>query len=260
MKIRLDLLLVKRGLFSSRNKAQAAIRRGEVAVEGEILDSPGIRIEENSPISIAPQSDYPGRGGVKLARALDNLELDLEDKIVLDGGASTGGFTACLLHRGARKVYAVDVGWGQLDPSLKDDPRVVAIENFNLRYFSPEILSEELDMVVLDLSFISATLVIPPLITSLKEGGLFLTLVKPQFELGPDKIGKKGIVKREEDHFSAVKKVAAKKEELGLGFLGLVPSVLTGEKRNQEFFLLYKKGAREHFKVQNWEECRERFR
>ncbi len=260
MKKRLDLLLVKRGLFSSRNKAQAAIRRGEVAVEGEVLNSPGAKIEENSRISVAPQTDYPGRGGVKLDRALDDLQLDLRGKIVLDGGASTGGFTACILHRGAQKVYAVDVGWGQLDSRLKEDPRVVAIENFNLRYFSREIIPEDLDMVLLDLSFISATLVIPPVTPSLKEGGLFLTLVKPQFELGPGKKGKKGLIKREEDHFFAVKKVAAKKEELGLGFLGLVPSVLTGEQGNQEFFLLYKKGALEHFKPRNWEQCRDRLR
>jgi len=256
----LDLLLVELGLFSSRNKAQTAIRKGEVTVEGEIIKTPAAKIKAGAQIDVAPQVPYPGRGGIKLAHALDQLNFAPRDMVVLDGGASTGGFTSCLLQRGARKVYAVDVGKNQLDSQLRIDPRVIVIENYNLRYFSPDFIKEKLDFIVLDLSFISATKVIPALVTALKDGGFFLTLAKPQFEVGPEKIGKKGLVRKETDQLFAVKKVADSKKENGLGFVGLAPASPRGVSGNQEFFLLAQKGGEGNFSPQDWLDCMARLK
>ncbi len=260
MKKRLDLLLLERGLFSSRNKAQAAIRKGEVTVEGEIVKTPAAKISFEAPIKVESQDPYPGRGGVKLNGALEDLDFDPEGMIVLDGGASTGGFTACLLERGAKKIYAVDVGSNQMVPELRQDPRVVVIENYNLRYFSSDLTREQLDLIVLDLSFISATKVIPNLVTALKEGGFFLTLVKPQFEVGPQKVGKRGLVPGEEDQYYAVKKVVETKLKNGLGFIGIAPSRLAGVRGNQEYFLLMQKGGVGEFTQFHWVECQAKLR
>ncbi len=241
---RLDLLLVQRGLFSSRNKAQSAIRKGEVTVGEEIIKTPSAKVRIDVDIKVAPQPPYPGRGGIKLSGALDGFGFDAEGMVVLDGGASTGGFTACLLERGARKIYAFDVGKDQIDQGLKEDKRVIVYENFNLRSFSPDIIEEDLDLVVLDLSFISATMVIAPLVKGLKDGGFFLTLVKPQFEVGPEKVGKKGLVRNEQDQLRAVIKVAECKEKEGLGLIGVLPSCLPGVSGNKEYFLLAQKGRK----------------
>lgn len=256
----MDLLLVELGLFSSRNKAQTAIRKGEVTVEGELIKTPSTKFKPDARINVAPQDPYPGRGGIKLARALEQLNFDPNDMIVLDGGASTGGFTSCLLQRGARKVYAVDVGKNQLDSQLRVDPRVIVVENYNLRYFSPDLVKEKLDLIVLDLSFISATKVIPVLEKALKDGGFFLTLVKPQFEVGPGKIGKKGLVRNDTDQFNAVTKVVDSKKANKLGFVGLVPASPKGVSGNQEFFLLSQKGGERIFSNQDWLDCRARIK
>jgi len=251
MKKRLDLLLVERGVFSSRNKAKEAIQRGKVKIKGEISKKPGTKLAPDAEIGVENEVQYPGRGGLKLEGALDALQIVPRGWTVLDGGASTGGFTACLLRRGAKKVYAVDVGSGQLDTGLRKDSRVVAVENYNLREFSPDLVGEALNMIVLDLSFISATLVMAPLNEALSEKGLFLILVKPQYELGPKKV-QKGIVRDCALWREAIEKVVQKGKNLGLGFSGIIRAPITGVRGNQEFFLLLQKGSKGEFKEKDW--------
>src|SRR6266540_2441731 len=189
-KLRLDQLLVGRGLFPSRERARRAILAGEVSVATRIVDKPSELLDEQTPIAVKPTRKYVGRCALKLESALDYFHIDLEGKTALDIGASTGGFTDCMLQRGAEKVYAVDVGYGQLDWKLRNDPRVIVLEKTNARFLTHEKIPELVDVCVMDVSFISLTLILPNAFALLKPTGVILALIKPQFELQRSDVGK----------------------------------------------------------------------
>ena len=239
VKKRLDVLLVERGLAESREKARALIMAGEVWVGGQRVDKAGKVFPPDVGIEVRGQAcPYVSRGGLKLEGALDSFGVDVKGKVVADLGASTGGFTHCLLTRGARKVYAIDVGYGQLHWRLRQDPRVVVMERVNVRYLEPGALAEKVDLVVADLSFISLTLVLPGVKGILKEGGEALLLVKPQFEVGREKVGKGGVVRDEALRREALERVKSRAQELGFRVLGEMDSPVPGAKKgNVELFL-----------------------
>jgi 23S rRNA (cytidine1920-2'-O)/16S rRNA (cytidine1409-2'-O)-methyltransferase len=237
MKTRLDQLLVDRGLAASRSQAQALILTGRVQVEGFSGLKAGTLVPEEAAITRKEAPCFVSRGGEKLAAALDHFQVFPAGKVALDAGASTGGFTQVLLSRGARKVYAVDVGYGQLDPSLRHHPRVVSLERQNLRHLPREVVPSPLDLITLDLSFISLTLVLSRMLEFLRPGGELLALVKPQFEVGKGRVGKGGVVRDQELQRQAVAKVAAAAAALGFQVSEAFPSPLKGPKGNQEYFL-----------------------
>lgn len=237
MKTRLDQLLVARGLAQSRAQAQALILAGRVLVEGNPAAKAGTPVSAEASVTLKPAPQYVSRGGEKLAAALDHFRVSPAGKVALDAGASTGGFTQVLLLGGAAKVYAVDVGYGQLAPTLRGDPRVVALERQNLRLLAREAVPEPLDLISLDLSFISLTLVLPRLREFLRPGGEILALVKPQFEVGKGKVGKGGVVREAALQQEAVAKVTAAAAALGFQVSPAFPSPLKGPKGNQEYFL-----------------------
>lgn len=237
-KKRLDQLLVERGLAESRAKAQALIRAGLVFVDGQRRDKPGTRVPEGAEIRVVSGPRYVSRGGEKLAAALDAFGIDPAGKVCLDVGASTGGFTDCLLQRGARKVYAVDVGKGLLHWRLRSDPRVVVREGVNARYLRREDIGEPVDLVTVDVSFISLRLVLPPLRRIVRPEGDVIVLVKPQFEAGRGKVGKGGVVRDPRVHREVVEGIARfAVDELGWAVAGALRSPLTGPAGNVEFFL-----------------------
>ena len=237
-KSRLDQLLVARGLAESRAKAQALILAGRVLVEGVMVAKAGAQVPEDARVTLKPPSQrYVSRGGEKLAAALEHFQVSPGGKVALDVGASTGGFTHCLLTQGVSKVYAVDVGYGQLDASLRHDPRVVVLERRNIRHLPREAIPEPVDLITLDLSFISLTLVLPQILRFLRPGGEVLALVKPQFEVGKGRVGKGGVVRDEKLRQEAVHRVAQSAAALGLKVSPAFPSPLKGPKGNQEYFL-----------------------
>jgi len=233
---RLDQLLVERRLAESRAKAQALILAGEVFVEGQKAAKPGHAVAAESRIEIAGRLPYVSRGGLKLAAALDGFAIQVEGRVCLDVGASTGGFTDCLLQRGALRVYAIDVGAGQLDWKLRTDPRVVLREGLNARYLRFEDVGERVDLAVCDVSFISATLILPALAPLLKERGEMVILVKPQFEVGRGQVGKGGIVRDPQLHAEACARVEQAARQLGLE-TRLMESPILGAEGNREFLL-----------------------
>jgi len=236
---RLDRLMVERGIAPSRERAQALILAGRVQVAGRPAAKPGTMVEAQADITLAlPDHPFVGRGGVKLDGALDTLGLDPAGWIALDVGASTGGFTDCLLRRGAARVYALDVGAGQLDWSLRRDPRVVVMEKVNARHLRPGDLPEPIAFAVVDVSFISLRLVLPPLLPLLAASARVLALVKPQFEVGRRDVGRGGIVRDPLLHRRAVQEVAEAAVAAGFLLLGGCPSPLPGAEGNVEFFLL----------------------
>ncbi len=238
MKTRLDQLLVTRGLAKSRAQAQALIMSGRVLVAGAPATKAGTLIPEEAAIFLKePPALFVSRGGEKLAAALAHFQVSPAGKVALDAGASTGGFTHCLLVHGARKVYAVDVGYGQLDQSLRQAPRVVALERRNLRLLPKEDVPEPIDLVTLDLSFISLTLVLPKILEFLRPGGEVLAMVKPQFEVGKGQVGKGGVVRDPALQQQAVQRVAVAAAALGFAVSPAFPSPLKGPKGNQEYFL-----------------------
>jgi 23S rRNA (cytidine1920-2'-O)/16S rRNA (cytidine1409-2'-O)-methyltransferase len=237
MKTRLDQLLVARGLAKSRAQAQALIMAGRVAVEGLAAPKAGALVPEGAQITVKESPPFVSRGGEKLAGALDHFGVSPAGKVALDSGASTGGFTHVLLTRGASRVYAVDVGYGQLDLSLRDDPRVVVLERVNIRYLPAAAIPEPIDLATLDLSFISLTLVLPKILELLRPGGEIVALVKPQFEVGKGQVGKGGVVRDPQLQEAAIQKVAAAALALGLQVSPAFPSPLKGPKGNQEYFL-----------------------
>ncbi len=235
---RLDRLLVERGLARSRERAQALILAGVVRVDGRPAPKAGSLVPEQAALAIvAPDHPYVGRGGVKLAGALDALGLDPAGRVALDVGASTGGFTDCLLRRGAARVYALDVGAGQLDWSLRNDPRVVVLEGRNARHLRPEDLGEPVGLAVVDVSFISLRLILPVLPPLLRPDAALLVLVKPQFEVGRGEVGPGGIVRDPARHLEVLQTVAAAAAQVGLNVTGGCPSPITGAEGNREFFL-----------------------
>jgi len=233
-KQRLDQLLVDRGLAESRERAKALILAGAVSVNGQRSDKPGHDIADDARIEVAARPQYVSRGGFKLAGALDHWGIDVTGKICFDAGASTGGFTDCLLQRGAAKVYAFDVGHGQLDWRLRNDPRVVAREGVNLR--NPVEFAEPIGFAACDVSFISATLILPTLAAALAPQGVMVVLVKPQFEVGKDEVGKGGIVKDPALHDAACARVREAAERLGFR-TDMIASPILGAEGNREFLL-----------------------
>ena len=235
-KQRIDSLLVGRGLVESRAKAQALIMAGEVSVEGKTIIKPGTLVAEEAAITILQPPPFVSRGGIKLDYALDCFQLDVSSKVAVDIGASTGGFTDCLLKKGASRVYAVDVGYGQLDYRLRRDKRVVVLERVNARY--PISLPEKVDMATLDLSFISVEKVIPSVVKLLKDNGYLLVLLKPQFEARRNEVGKGGIIKKPTVHARVLGRFIAWMTDHGFRLGGLAPSPILGAEGNREFFLL----------------------
>ena len=210
-KKRLDVLVCERGLAESRQKAQALIMAGQIFVGGQKIDKAGFAVEESAEIELHGKAlAYVSRGGLKLEKALQRFPLDLKGKICIDCGASTGGFTDCMLQNGAAKVYAVDVGYGQLAWSLRQDPRVICMERTNVRYLTAEQIAEPLDFGSVDVSFISLKLILPALRGLLKPQGQVVCLVKPQFEAGREKVGKKGVVRDPEVHLEVLEQFSVK--------------------------------------------------
>ena len=236
IKKRLDVLLTERGHADTRTKAQAIIMSGQVYVDGQKADKPGVSYEESVDIEVRGVScPYVSRGGLKLEKALRDFGVDPTGFVCSDSGASTGGFTDCLLQQGAKKVFAIDVGYGQLDWKIRSDPRVVVMERTNVRYVTQEQLGEPLDLSVVDVSFISLKIVLPVIKTFLKSTGQVLCLIKPQFEAGKDKVGKKGVVREPETHKEVLDNFVALANELEFKILGLTFSPVKGPEGNIEF-------------------------
>ena len=239
MKKRLDILLTEKGLASSREKAKAVIMAGIVYVDGKKEDKAGSLFEETANIEVRGKTlPYVSRGGLKLEKAMKEFPVTLDGAVCMDVGASTGGFTDCMLQNGARKVFAVDVGHGQLDWKLRNDPRVVCMERTNIRYVTPEdIGGEELDFASIDVSFISLSKVLPPVYGMLKKDGQVVALIKPQFEAGRDKVGKKGVVRDKNVHISVIREVLEFASTDGFTVSGLTFSPVKGPEGNIEYLV-----------------------
>jgi len=240
-KTRLDQVLVERDFYKSREQARRAIMAGEVRINEQIAHKASLMVTPDAQIITASPPRFVSRGGLKLEGALDHFHLEVRDKIAADIGASTGGFTDCLLQRGARRVYAIDVGHGQLAWKIRSDPRVVVLEKVNARTLASSLIAEAIDLCVTDVSFISLTLILPNAFALLKPDGIVLALIKPQFELERADVGRGGIVRDAALQERAQRKIAAFIEQLGHDVTGLVPSVITGADGNQEFFLCARK-------------------
>ncbi|MEA5533760.1 TlyA family RNA methyltransferase [Crocosphaera sp. XPORK-15E] len=239
-KQRLDTLLVERNLCSSRQQAQGLIRAGEVRVNQQIIDKPGTEIDTAADIQLQAKPPYVSRGGQKLEKALKVFKVAVEGRICLDGGISTGGFTDCLLKAGAKQVYGIDVGYGQVAWSLRQDQRVILKERTNFRYLTPDLLYQDdtrADLGVMDVSFISLTKVLEALWNLLVVPKEVILLVKPQFEVGRSRVGKKGVVRDPKDHAQAITQVLQTAYDLGWYYCGLVKSPITGPAGNIEYLL-----------------------
>lgn len=235
---RLDKLLVERGLVASREEGRSRILAGEVLVDDQPLAKAGSLVDSNALIRMKGKSlPYVSRGGVKLEKALQEFSIEVSDKVVLDVGASTGGFSDCLLAHGARRVYAVDVGYGQLDWKLRNDPRVVVLEKRNIRYLEGEELSDPPQIATIDVSFISLRLVLPKVQKLLTPYGEIVALIKPQFEVGKGKVGKGGVVRSGEEHRRVIEEIKEAAVALKLEVRGVTESPLLGPKGNREFFI-----------------------
>jgi 23S rRNA (cytidine1920-2'-O)/16S rRNA (cytidine1409-2'-O)-methyltransferase len=239
--IRLDQALVQRGLFASRHQARTAIMAGEVRINGQIADKPSDSVQEKQEISVHARSRYVGRGGIKLEGALEHFEIKCEGKTALDIGASTGGFTDCLLQHGARKIFAVDVGHGQLAWKIRSDSRVIILEKTNARRLSRVEIPDQIDICVIDVSFISLTLILPNAFQFLTSDGVILALIKPQFELAREEVSRGGIVRSAELHEKAQQKIVGFAQTFGAEVVGLAASVIAGMDGNQEFFICLRK-------------------
>lgn len=257
MKERLDKVLFSKGLVKSREMARALIMEGKVYVDGNKITKAGSPVDENSDISLqATDLPYVSRGGLKLEAAIKYFNIDVKDKLIMDVGSSTGGFTDCLLQKGAKKAYCIDVGYGQLAWSLRKDPRVILLERTNIRYLRKilreqeargkeqkygDLVDSKIDIATIDVSFISLTKVVPEVIKCLNDEGEVLALVKPQFEVGKGEVGKGGIVREEEKRLKAVKYVEEELKKYGLKSHGVFQSPVSGQKGNVEYFLYMKK-------------------
>lgn len=238
MKERLDVLLVDKGFFESREKAKASIMAGIVFIDGQRFDKPGTQIDIESDITVKGNTcPYVSRGGLKLEKAINEFSFDISDKICVDMGASTGGFTDCMLQNGAKKVYSIDVGYGQLDYKLRIDPRVVNMEKTNIRYLDTSLIMEKAEFVSIDVSFISLKLILPVVSEIISESGKILCLVKPQFEAGKKQVGKNGIVRDASVHEEVIKNVISYGKDVGLYPAGLTFSPIKGAKGNIEYLL-----------------------
>lgn len=244
MKTRLDILLTEKNLAESREKAKAIIMTGIVYVDNQKCDKPGTLIDDSQTVEVRGKTlPYVSRGGLKLEKAKEVFSLDFTDKICMDTGASTGGFTDLMLQNGAKKVYAVDVGYGQLAWKLRNDPRVVNLERTNIRHLTEEQVPEPLDFTSADVSFISLYHVIPVAYRHLKENGTAVFLIKPQFEAGKEKVGKKGVVRDPAVHLEVIEKIFGLVLEQGFGVLGLDFSPVKGPEGNIEYLIYLQKNA-----------------
>lgn len=244
MKERLDVLLVKRNLVESREKAKAIIMSGNVFVEEQREDKAGSMFPDTVNIELkGVTAKYVSRGGFKLEKAIDHYGVNLEGKICMDVGSSTGGFTDCMLQNGAVKVYAVDVGTNQLVWKLRQDPRVVSMEKTNIRYLEPEQINDVIDFISIDVAFISLTKVLIPVRELLKDGGEVVCLIKPQFEAGREKVGKKGVVREQSVHIEVIEKIIAYAVSIGFRILNLDYSPIKGPEGNIEYLLHIKKST-----------------
>ncbi len=239
-KIRLDRLLVLRGIAKSRQRAQSMIMAGRVIVDSNRTDKPGTLVAKDAQIDLkGTEIPYVSRGGIKLEHALGYFRINPAGMTCLDAGASTGGFTDCLLQNNAEKVYAVDVGYGQFDLRLRNDPRVVLFERTNIRYITRNEIPVFFDLAVIDVSFISLRLVVPVVMNFVKPGGLILPLVKPQFEVGKGEVGKGGVVRDPLKHEKVIEDLVRYFTDAGLIFRGVTASPILGPKGNKEFFVLF---------------------
>lgn len=244
MKERLDVLLVNRGLAPSREKAKALIMAGIVYVDGQKEDKAGSTFDTEKDIEVRGSTlKYVSRGGLKLERAMEVWPIDLQGTICMDLGASTGGFTDCMLQNGAVKVFAVDSGRGQLDWKLRQDERVICMEKTNARYLNQEQIPDPIDFFSVDVSFISLSKILPPAYTLLKEGGQAVCLIKPQFEAGKDKVGKKGVVRDPKVHIEVIESVLLNAQSIGFHILGLDHSPIKGPEGNIEYLVWLGKGC-----------------
>ncbi len=247
-KQRLDMLLAERGLFESRSRAAAAVIAGEVQLggHGRRADKPGQMVTDDVAIAVAERPQYVSRGGIKLRNALDTLSLDVAGRRCLDAGASTGGFTDCLLQRGAEAVVALDVAYGELNLSLRDDPRVIVLERTNARSLDPATLPWRPDLIVADLSFISLAKALPAVLACAAERFDCLAMVKPQFEVGRERVPRGGVVRSPDDRRDALVSIGRRmRDSLGLAVLGYASSGLPGPAGNRESFVWLAEGARE---------------
>ena len=240
-KERIDRLLVELGFFETRERAQRAILAGEIRAGDHLFTKASELIAPDAPLAVAQRPQFASRGALKLEGALDFFAIEVRNKIALDIGASTGGFTDCLLQRGAAKVYAVDVGRGQLAWKLRNDPRVVVMEKLNARFLSREDIPEPVDLSVIDVSFISLTLILPRVFELITQNGMILALIKPQFELERQDVGRGGIVREPALHQKAQQKIVNFVGEANYRVVGVVPSTITGTDGNQEFFICIRK-------------------
>lgn len=240
-KIRLDKLLTDKGLVESREKAKALILEGNVLVNGIVVDKAGALVRSDDTLSVEKKMPYVSRGGLKLEHALKEFGIDVSGMTAMDTGASTGGFTDCLLQNGAAKVYAVDVGYGQFAWTLRNDERVVLMEKTNIRYLERDSVPDEIDIAVIDVSFISLLKVLPNISGFLKPSGEIVALIKPQFEAERKDIGKGGVVKDEEKRLETVEKIKSGSEEIGFEVMGTTTSPVKGPKGNVEYLIHLRK-------------------
>jgi 23S rRNA (cytidine1920-2'-O)/16S rRNA (cytidine1409-2'-O)-methyltransferase len=234
---RLDVFLVEQGLCASREQAQRAVMAGEVRIGDQVISKSSVLVAPDAAVTLQARSPYVGRGGLKLEGALDHFQLPVEGLTALDIGASTGGFTDCLLQRGAAKVYAIDVGHGQLAWKIRSDPRVIVREKLNARFLSRADIPERIDLCVIDVSFISLTLILPNAFDLVTPDGVILALIKPQFELEAREVAHGGIVREQALHEKAQNKIRDFVLNAGHNVIGLVRSQITGADGNQEFFI-----------------------
>jgi len=242
-KSRLDILLFEKGLVESREKAKALILEGSVLVNGIVVDKAGALVRQDDEMTVVNKMPYVSRGGLKLEHAIRHFNIDVNGKTAMDVGASTGGFTDCLLQNGARKVFAIDVGYGQFSWILRTDERVVLFEKTNIRYLDKDLIYDDIDIAVIDVSFISLLKVIPNVLGFLRPSGVIVALIKPQFEAGRKDIGKGGVVKSEEKRLEIIQHIKDGSAEMGLDILGVTPSPLKGPKGNVEYLIYVRKPA-----------------
>jgi 23S rRNA (cytidine1920-2'-O)/16S rRNA (cytidine1409-2'-O)-methyltransferase len=241
-KDRLDRILVERGMTASRERARALILAGKVVVDEHTVDKAGAQVSVEADVRLKGEDiPFVSRGGLKLEKALDSFGIAVEGRVAIDVGASTGGFTDCLLQRGAARVFCVDVGYGQLAWKLRQDARVVNLERTNIRNLSPEMLAQQPDLAVIDASFISLDLVLPPTLNLLAASAEVIALIKPQFEVGRGQVGKGGVVRDAGQHLRVIEKIRSLSESLGCRVLGVTESPILGSKGNREFLIHLRK-------------------
>jgi len=239
-KLRLDILIVKKGFVQSRQHAKALIMEGKVFVDGKVFTKAGSMVKEDVNIYIKEDIPYVSRGGLKLEAAVNFFDIRFKEKVAMDVGVSTGGFTDFMLKRGIKRVYAIDVGYGQLHWKLRNNPKIILLEKTNIRYLPREAIPEEIDIATVDVSFISLLKVIPIVKNFLKEHGELIALIKPQFEVGKTEVDKGGVIKSEEKRIKAVKKVCKAIENIGFSIFGTYQSPIKGQKGNIEYFVYAK--------------------